>query len=90
MLANQSNTNALANPIAIYEKDLRKNTSFQLETFELCTMCGARFGIGYFGDSKDEVQVAEEIRELPQKLIQILAKDHRHDRQHKCLIELDH
>jgi hypothetical protein len=53
-------------------------------------MCGARFGIGYFGDSKDEVQVAEEIRELPQKLIQILAKDHRHDRQHKCLIELDH
>lgn len=90
MLANQSNANALANPIAIYEKDLRKNTSFQLETFELCTMCGARFGIGYFGDSKDEVQVAEEIRELPQKLIQILAKDHRHDRQHKCLIELDH
>jgi hypothetical protein len=89
MLANPSNANDLANPIAIYDKDLRKNSAFQLETFELCTVCGARFGIGYFGESKDEGKVAEEIQELPQKLIDILAKDHRHDRQHKCLIELD-
>jgi hypothetical protein len=89
MLANQPNAITLANPIAIYDKNLLENSSFQLETFELCTVCGARFGIGYFGESKDEVKVAEEIQALPQKLIDILAKDHRHDRQHKCLIELD-
>jgi len=89
MLANQPNTNAVTNAIAIYDRDLLKNSAFQLETFELCTMCGARFGIGYFGESKDDVKVAEEIQELPQRLIEILANDHLHERQHKCLIELD-
>lgn len=89
MLANQHVANSPMNPIAIYDKDLLKNGSFQLETFELCTVCGARFGIGYFGGSKDGVKAAEEIEELPRRLIEILAKDHRHDRQHKCLIELD-
>jgi hypothetical protein len=31
----------------------------------------------------------EEMGELPGKLIEILAGDHRHERQHKGLIELD-
>lgn len=89
MLGNHHHANTVTNPIAIYEKDLLKNSSFQLETFELCTLCGARFGIGYFGESKHDPTVTEEMEELPRKLIEILAKDHRHERQHKCLIELD-
>ncbi len=89
MLVDHHNSNSLLSPIAIYDKELLKNRSFQIETFELCTVCGARFGIGHFGESKGDVRVAEEMEELPRKLIEILAKDHRHDRQHKCMIELD-
>jgi hypothetical protein len=81
--------NDVINTIAIYDKDLLKNSSFQIEIFEICTVCGARFGIGYFGEAKEDLRVAEELEELPRKLIEILAKDHRHDRQHKCVIELD-
>ncbi|HTC61962.1 MAG TPA: hypothetical protein VK709_03910 [Candidatus Saccharimonadales bacterium] len=89
MLVDHHNTNCLLSPIAIYDKELLKNTSFQIETFELCTVCGARFGIGHFGESKADAREAEDIEELPRKLIEILAKDHRHERQHKCMIELD-
>jgi hypothetical protein len=89
VLVDHQNVKDLINPFAIYDKELLKNSSFQIEIFELCTVCGARFGIGYFGEVKEGVRVAEEMEELPRKLIEILAKDHRHDRQHKCLIELD-
>ena len=89
MLVDHQNSNYLLSPIAIYDKELLKNTSFQIETFELCTVCGARFGIGHFGESKVEAREAEDVEELPRKLIEILAKDHRHERQHKCMIELD-
>ena len=89
MLVDHHNSNCLLSPIAIYDKELLKNTSFQIETFELCTVCGARFGIGHFGEFKIDARVAEEMEELPRKLIEILAKDHRHERQHKCMIELD-
>jgi hypothetical protein len=77
------------NPVAILDKDLLKASSFRIEIFELCSLCGARFGIGYFGVSREEVRLAEEIEDLPRKLIDILASDHRHHRQHKGRIELD-
>lgn len=89
MLVDHQNSNCLLSPIAIYDKELLKNSSFQIEAFELCTVCGARFGIGHFGESKGDARVAEGLDELPRKLIEILAKDHRHDRQHKYMIELD-
>jgi len=89
MLLNHQNENAVANPIAIYEKELFKNSSFQLETFELCTVCGARFGIGHFGGSGIHARIVEQTDDLPRRLLEILAKDHRQERQHKCVIELD-
>lgn len=89
MLVDYQNSNCFMNPIAIYDKELLKNSSFQIEIFEICSVCGARFGIGYFGEAKLDLRVAEEMEELPRRLIEILVKDHRHDRQHKCMIELD-
>jgi hypothetical protein len=89
MLVENQISNCLLSPIAIYDKELLKNSSFQIETFELCTVCGARFGIGHFGESKRDARAGEEMEELPRKLIEILAKDHRHERQHKRMIELD-
>lgn len=77
------------NPVAIFDKDLRKSDSFKIEIFELCTICGARFGIGYLGASRKDPHPNEEVEELPRKLTEILAKDHRQDRQHKHVIELD-
>ncbi len=77
------------NPVAILDKEILKADSFRIEIFELCSLCGARFGIGYFGASREDLRLAEEIEELPRKLIDILAKDHWHHRQHKGYIELD-
>lgn len=77
------------NPVAILDKELRNAGSFRIEIFELCTLCGAKFGIGYFGASTEGVRHAEEIEDLPRKLIEILAKDHLRHREHKGLIELD-
>lgn len=82
-------SNSLANPVAILDRDIRNTQSFQIEIFELCSLCGARFGIGYLGATHLEARAAEEMGELPGKLIEILAGDHRHDRQHKGFIELD-
>jgi diguanylate cyclase (GGDEF)-like protein len=84
-----SESNDLASPVAILDKNILKTNSFQIEIFELCTLCGARFGIGYFGALKEDVRPSEEIQDLPRKLIEILAKDHRHSREHKGVIELD-
>jgi hypothetical protein len=88
MLAEGQSANDQTNPIAILDKELLKTSSFRIEIFELCTLCGARFGIGYFGARREDLRPAEEIEELPRKLIEILAKDHWHHRAHKCLIEL--
>ena len=47
-------------------------------------------GIGYLGESREVRRTDEsEIQELPQKLIDLLASDHVHQRAHKELIELD-
>jgi hypothetical protein len=89
MLATDQSANDQINAVAIYDKELLKANEFRIELFELCTLCGARFGIGYFGASREDVRPAEEIEELPRKLIEILAKDHRHHREHKGFIELD-
>lgn len=76
-------------PVAIHDKELRKAGSFRIEIFELCSLCGARFGIGYFGASGEESKSSAEVESLPGKLIEILATDHRHQRQHKERIDLD-
>jgi hypothetical protein len=89
MFVNHQSTNDLINPVAILDKELIKTSSFRIEIFELCSLCGARFGIGYFGALRENLRHAEEIEGLPRKLIDILAKDHRHDREHKGFIELD-
>lgn len=78
-----------ANPVAILDRDIRSTQSFQIEIFELCSLCGARFGIGYLGATHHSARASEEMGELPGKLIEILAGDHRHERQHKGFIELD-
>jgi len=75
-------------PVAIREKDLLRVPSFTLEAHALCTMCGERFGIGYPRTSKHETELTFGAAELPRKLTEILAKDHRQVRQHKHLIDL--
>ncbi len=89
MLSKNQTTTEVMNPVAILDKEILKANSFRIEIFELCTLCGARFGIGYFGPSREDLRPAEEIEELPRKLIEILATDHRRQREHKGLIELD-
>ena len=89
MLEKSDIVNEIHNPVAIADKELRSVTSFTLQAFELCTMCGARFGIGYHGACSNSEQATEETEELPKKLTEILAKDHRHNRAHKRFIELD-
>ena len=89
MLAKSEIGNEFHNPVAIADKELRSATSFTLQAYELCTICGARFGIGYHGACLRDEQATEETEELPKKLTEILAKDHRHNRAHKRFIELD-
>jgi len=88
MLTRNELTNEIHSPVAISEKELPAATSFTLQTFELCTMCGARFGIGYHGDCKTNERDEME-SELPRRLTEILAKDHRQERAHKHFIDLD-
>lgn len=88
MLEQSHARNDLHNPVAIRDKDLLSEVSFNLRIFEICTVCGARFGIGYHGPCSGMPSEGE-IGELPQKLTEILAKDHRQDRAHKRLIDLD-
>ncbi len=81
--------NELHMPVAIFDKELLSATSFRLQTFELCTVCGARFGIGYHGACTEGERLADELEDLPKRLTAILAKDHRQERAHKHFIELD-
>ena len=89
MHVKDQSANDMVNPVAILDKEILKTSSFRIEIFELCTLCGARFGIGYFGSSREDLKPAEEIEDLPRKLIGILANDHWHHREHKGFIELD-
>jgi hypothetical protein len=89
MLAKGNISNDVHTPVAIFDKELLSVTSFTVQTFELCTMCGARFGIGYHGKCNAGSQSTDETEELPRKLTEILAKDHRQNRAHKPFIELD-
>jgi hypothetical protein len=91
MLAKRTVANEIANsPVAIFDKDLSKTELFKIQLFEFCSICGARFGIGYHGECGEPVRGVEETEELPRKLTEILAKDHRQNREHKHLIELDY
>jgi hypothetical protein len=89
MLVKTHSSSDVLNPVAILDKELLNAGSFQIEIFELCSLCGARFGIGYFGESTEGLRHAEEFDALPGKLIEILAKDHLRHREHKGFIELD-
>jgi hypothetical protein len=89
MLEKTDAANELHIPVAIFDKELLSATSFRLQTFELCTVCGARFGIGYHGACAEGERFPDELEDLPKKLTAILAKDHRQERAHKHFIELD-
>ena len=82
-------TSGFDNPVAIRDKDLPDVKAFRVEAHELCTMCGEGFGIVYLRRSARNVGSTVGANEWPGKLTEILAKDHRHDRLHKHLIELD-
>jgi len=90
MLSKRTIANEIANnPVAIFDKDLSKTELFKIQLFEFCSICGARFGIGFHGECGDDVRTIEEAEELPRKLTEILAKDHRQNRGHRHFIELD-
>jgi hypothetical protein len=81
-------TNDLNSPVAILDKDLAKYPSYTINTFELCDCCGARFGIGYHQECKNRVASEKQTSELPNKLREMLAEDHGHDRKHKHFTEI--
>lgn len=90
MLSKRTVANEIAvSPVAIFDKDLSKTELFRIQLFELCSICGARFGIDFHGECSDEARAIEEAEELPRQLMEILAKDHRQNREHKHFIELD-
>lgn len=89
MILKQEMAHNSMNHVAILDKEIFKTNSFRIEIFELCTLCGARFGIGYFGACREDLRPAEDIEDLPRKLIEILAGDHLRRREHKGLIDLD-
>jgi hypothetical protein len=89
MLLKSVVANEVHHPVAIFDKDLLQARFFNIQAFELCTICGARFGIGYHGECREDLRSGDETEELPKKLTEILAKDHRQNRGHKHLIELD-
>jgi hypothetical protein len=74
--------------VAIRDKELANDAFFTLRTFEICTICGARFGIGYHGVCGGDWEM-DDTGDLPRKLTEILARDHRQDRAHKRSIDLD-
>lgn len=77
------------NPVAIFERELLSAACFKVQTFDLCTICGARFGIGFHGACNDNERATVGTDELPRRLAGILAKDHRQSRAHKSFIDLD-
>jgi len=89
MLSKSDVATEVGNPVAIFDRELLSATFFKVQTFDLCTICGARFGIGYHGACNNSERATVEADELPRRLAQILAKDHRQNRAHKSFIDLD-
>lgn len=89
MLAKTGSTTEIRTPVAIFDRDLGSLPAFTTQIMEMCTMCGACFGIGYQGESVEAPRLYESLHELPGRLREILAKDHRQNREHKRLIHLD-
>ena len=81
-------TNDVNSPVAILDKELGKYPSYTIETFELCDCCGARFGIGYHQACKNHANSTQQVAELPNKLREMLADDHGHERKHKHFTEI--
>ena len=81
-------TSDVSSPVAILDKEIEKYPSYTIETFELCDCCGARFGIGYHQTCKNHANSANGAAELPNKLREMLAEDHGHDRKHKHFTEI--
>jgi hypothetical protein len=77
-----------SSPVAISDKQIASSPSFTIQLFEICTICGARFGIGYRGVCVNHEESSVETDELPKKLVGILARDHRQNRAHKNFIDL--
>ena len=78
----------LYTPVAILDKEIAKYPTYTIEMFELCDCCGARFGIGYHQACKHHSAAAGQGDELPNKLREMLAADHGHDRKHKHFTEI--
>ena len=89
MLAKNTVTDEILNPMAISDKELLGAAPFTIRTFEMCTICGARFGIGFHSACNNDERDMLETEELPRRLTEILAKDHRQDRAHRRFIDLD-
>jgi hypothetical protein len=81
-------TDDVNSPVAILDKELAKYPAYTIETFELCDCCGARFAIGYHQSCKSHGTSPRQSAELPNKLREILAEDHGHDRKHKHFTEI--
>jgi hypothetical protein len=81
-------TNDLRGPVAILDKEIAKYPTYTIETFELCDCCGMRFGIGYHQGCKHPSRAAGLENNLPEKLREMLASDHGHDRKHKHFAEI--
>ena len=79
------------NLVAIHDKEVRKAGAFRTEAIELCSQCGARFSIGYLGATTENSREKDEdeIERSPGRLIEILTKDHRQEREHEGFIDLD-
>jgi hypothetical protein len=81
-------TNDLNSPVAILDKEIPKYPLYTIETFELCDCCGARFGIAYHQACEAHASSSGETNRLPNKLREMLAEDHGHDRKHKHFTEI--
>ena len=88
MLIKSTSKSELVSPVAISDKELSREPSFTIQAFEMCTVCGARFGIGYHGACSGERGMSE-MEEWHKRLTEILAKDHRQDWAHKPIVDLD-
>ena len=81
-------TTDVNSPVAILDKELPRYPGYTIEMFELCDCCGARFAIGYHQECKAHRDPARQATQLPNKLREMLAEDHGHDRKHKSFTEI--
>jgi len=81
-------TSDVSSPVAILDKEIGRYPSYTIEMFELCDCCGARFGIGYHQTCKNHGNFRQESAGVPNRLREMLAEDHGHDRKHKHFTEI--